>query len=133
MNPNSHIVKIDRDLEASENRKLLGSDGRLVLCGYSSGGHVAALYGAEHSEDFEAVVLVSGIYDLRTDGWQGLKSWLCKPLELVYADILGLETKEERALASPVAVLGSKEQKGLESSCVWWLLNAKKEITGRGR
>ena len=117
--------------EAEENQKLLGSDGRLVLCGYSSGGHVASLYGAEHCAEgaskFCAVVLVSGIYDLRTEGWQGLKGWLRPLFELVYRDVLGLESSAQRAEASTAAVLASKRQKALEKSCVWWVLNAKKE------
>eukprot|EP00438_Fugacium_kawagutii_P013053 Skav235120 [mRNA] locus=scaffold3581:228285:236713:- [translate_table: standard] len=76
---------------AEKNRELLGSDGRLVLCGYSSGGHVASLYGLEQcavptgKRRFEAVVLVSGIYDLRTN-WKGFKGVLSPVLNLLYGD-----------------------------------------------
>ncbi|CAE7427839.1 SDR1 [Symbiodinium sp. CCMP2592] len=75
---------------AEENAKALKSDGRLVLCGYSSGGHVAALYGLEHCAAakkgrgrFEAVVLVSGIYDLRTN-WKDARRFLAPVMNLIF-------------------------------------------------
>ncbi|CAK9098748.1 unnamed protein product [Durusdinium trenchii] len=122
---------------AEENQSLLGSDGRLVLCGYSSGGHVASLYGLEQcavpkngKRRFEAVVLVSGIYDLRTDSWQGVKRFLAPIHNMLYGDILAADSDEKRANASPVAILQKKGQAELDAACTWWVLNAKKELMG---
>eukprot|EP00434_Breviolum_minutum_P038763 symbB.v1.2.034397.t3/scaffold4431.1/size39743/2 len=122
---------------AEKNQALLGNDGRLVLCGYSSGGHVASLYGLEHcavpksgKRRFEAVVLVSGIYDLRTDGWKGIKRFLAPVNNMIYGDIIAADSDEKRAKASPAAVVQAKEQKDLDPDCTWWVLNAKKELMG---
>ncbi|CAE7034394.1 unnamed protein product [Symbiodinium microadriaticum] len=121
---------------AEENTKALKSDGRLVLCGYSSGGHVAALYGLENCAAakngpgrFEAVVLVSGIYDLRTN-WADARRFLAPVMNLIYKDILGADTEAKRAAASPAAVVQSSQQKALDGDCTWWILNARKELLG---
>lgn len=115
-----------------ENKAKLGSDGRIVLCGYSSGGHCASLYGlSKQAPKFDAVVLISGIYSLQTDHWSGGRR-LLKPIfdRLVYGDILGCRTTEERKLASPDALvkqrLKGKELKGQE----WYILSAKYELMG---
>ncbi|CAE7765626.1 unnamed protein product [Symbiodinium sp. CCMP2456] len=123
---------------AEENASALKSDGRLVLCGYSSGGHVAALYGLETcvaAKDgrarsrFEAVVLVSGIYDLRTK-WEDMRRFLAPAMNLIFKDILGADTEARRAAASPAAVVQSPQQKALDSNCTWWILNARTELLG---
>eukprot|EP00931_Biecheleriopsis_adriatica_P100394 TRINITY_DN75719_c0_g1_i1.p1 TRINITY_DN75719_c0_g1~~TRINITY_DN75719_c0_g1_i1.p1 ORF type:complete len:407 (-),score=84.74 TRINITY_DN75719_c0_g1_i1:71-1291(-) len=147
---------------ADEHCDLLGSNGRLVLCGYSSGAHVAALYGLradgepaggsskkrsrleggsaanssgaesignnrERSDRrFEAVVLISGIYDLRTCSWSGLKRCIAPAHNLLYGDIIAASSDELREAASPVAVAQSKQL----SDCPWWVLSAKKELMG---
>ena len=118
---------------SEENASVLKSDGRLVLCGYSSGGHVAALYGLETcaaaTGRFEAVVLVSGIYDLRTK-WEDARRFLAPVMNLIFKDILGADTDAKRAAASPAAVVQSSQQKALDSNCTWWILNARKELLG---
>eukprot|EP00439_Symbiodinium_sp_Y106_P077727 s896_g16.t1 len=121
---------------AEENTKALKSDGRLVLCGYSSGGHVAALYGLEHCAAakkgrgrFEAVVLVSGIYDLRTN-WEDARRFLAPVMNLIFKDILGADSEAKRAAVSPAAVVQSSQQKALDGDCTWWILNARKELLG---
>ncbi|CAE8584603.1 unnamed protein product, partial [Polarella glacialis] len=118
---------------AEKHEKLLGSDGRLVLCGYSSGGHVAALHALTSSSSkkrrFTSVVLISGIYDLRTQGWDGFKEWLVPLFNLLYRDILGCKSEELRAASSPVAVAQSPKLE-LDTDCTWWVLSAQKELMG---
>lgn len=122
---------------AEKHQALLGNDGRLVLCGYSSGGHVASLYGLEQcvvptngKRRFEAVVLVSGIYDLRTASWEGVKRFLAPIHNMLYGDIIAADSDAKRAQVSPAAVLQTKQQKDLDPDCAWWVLNAKKELMG---
>lgn len=124
---------------AVENQKLLRNDGRLVLCGYSSGGHVAALHGLKKCTSqlpaggrgsFEAVVLISGIYDLRTSSWLGLKRYLAPIFNLMYSEILGLTNDDARAVTSPVAVAQDAKQPRLDGRCHWHILCAKKELMG---
>ncbi|CAE7566470.1 unnamed protein product [Symbiodinium natans] len=121
---------------AEEHPKTLGSDGRLVLCGYSSGGHVAALYGLEHCvapkngrRRFEAVILVSGIYDLRTQ-WEDARRFLAPVMNLLFKDIIGADTDAKRAASSPAALVQSSQQKALDPDCHWWILNARTELLG---
>mmetsp|Transcript_28557 Transcript_28557/g.51717 ORF Transcript_28557/g.51717 Transcript_28557/m.51717 type:complete len:378 (+) Transcript_28557:134-1267(+) len=121
---------------ARKNWRDLG-DRRLVLCGYSSGAHVAALYGIaaceEHRgkvEPFEAVLLISGIYDLRTASWTGWKRLLAAIHNLLYGDIIGANSDTLREAASPVAVAHSTRATTLRKDCPWWVLSATKELMG---
>lgn len=107
-----------------ENQALLGSDGRLVLCGYSSGGHCAALFGlSPESPRFEAVVLISGIYSLRTDVWSGMRRWLAPAFNMLFQDILGVCTPEEREVQSPEAA-ARRSLNGQD----WYVLSARMEL-----
>lgn len=112
----------------NENRSLLGHDGRQVLCGYSSGGHVAALHAlSASSAQFEAVIMISGIYDLRIDSWTGGRR-LLKPLfGALYSDILQVATPEAREVASPAAVATMSSSR---VQPVWYFLSARMELMG---
>lgn len=113
---------------AQQNQSSLGSDGRLVLCGYSSGGHVASLYGlSEGAPEFSAVVLVSGIYSLQTDTWTGCRRCLAPIFNLMFKDILGVDSPEARENASPVAFAARSKKK---QTCDWYLLTARMELMG---
>ncbi|CAK0871248.1 unnamed protein product, partial [Prorocentrum cordatum] len=118
-------------------RELLGSDGRLVLCGYSSGGHVAALLalaqceaGRKGGPRFDAVVLISGLYDLRTETLKGPARVVAPALNFVYRGILGLAGERERHEASPAALVRSGQQGRLDAGCPWWVLSARRELLG---
>jgi len=109
-----------------ENKELLGSDGRLVLAGYSSGGHCAALFGvAEKAPKFEAVVLISGIYSVMTDAWVGGRRLLAPLFNIIYGDILGCRTSEARRELSP-EVRVERKMNGQD----WYVLTAKYELMG---
>jgi len=111
---------------AQGNQKLLNSDGRLVLCGYSSGGHCASMYAlSSKAPRFEAVVLISGIYGLRTDTWSGFRRLLAPVFNMLYADCLGVHTPEERESSSP-EVLAKSELNGQD----WYVLTAQMELMG---
>lgn len=108
----------------------LGSDGRMVLCGYSSGGHVAAMYGlSKEAPQFDAVVLISGIFDLRTDSWTGLKSWLAPVFNTLYRDILCIADEEGRMATSPLVIAEAKSGRDLKG-VDWYVLNARMELMG---
>lgn len=110
---------------AQKNTDLLGSDGRLVLCGYSSGGHCAALHAfSADSPGYESVVLISGIYDLRTQAWTGLRRYLAPVFNLMYQDAFGVCDESARAAASPAAVVPHMMQGE------WYVLKAKMELLG---
>merc|ERR1719195_1521921 len=113
---------------ADKNRSLLGHDGRQVLCGYSSGGHVAALYAlSAQSPQFEAVIMISGIYDLRTDTWTGGRRLLAPVFGALYNDILQVATPEAREAASPAAVAATPKGK---VQPLWYFLSARMELMG---
>lgn len=113
-------------VQEKENQDKLGSDGRLVLCGYSSGGHCAALYGlSPQAPKFEAVVLISAVLNLQTDLWEGSRRWLKPLFDTIYGDILGCRTPDERRLASPEAMV-EKKVGGQD----WYVLSAKTELLG---
>lgn len=108
------------------NKELLESSGRLVLCGYSSGGHCASLYGGSpEAPQFDAVVLISGIYGLRTHAWAGARRLLAPVFDMLFADILGLQTPEERDRNSP-DVMVKRDLKGQD----WYVLSAQMELMG---
>lgn len=109
-----------------EKSKFLASNGDLVLCGYSSGGHCASLFGVStEAPNFEAVVLISGIYGLQTDRWSGFRCLLAPLFNTIFEDILGLTTPEAREQHSPEAVV----KRDLQGQS-WYVLSAKKELMG---
>lgn len=108
------------------NQELLSSSGKLVLCGYSSGGHCAALFGGSCAAPaFEAVVLISGSYGIRTHTWSGVRRLFAPLFNLMYDDILGLKTDAARDSESPDIMI-RREVKGQD----WYLLSAKSELMG---
>jgi acetyl esterase/lipase len=110
---------------AKENKDLLRSNGELVLCGYSSGGHCASLHAFQkESPCYSHVVLISGIYDLRTAAWTGMRRYLAPLYNMVYSDIYGVTDEAARAAASPVALVPHK------ISGDWYVLSAKAELMG---
>lgn len=112
---------------AEKSKELMGSSGKLVLCGYSSGGHCAALYGVSpkvsKSEAFEAVVLISGIYGIRSHTWQGWRRLVAPVFNVLYGDILGAWTPEERDALSPECMV-----KRDLSNQDWYVLSAEMEL-----
>jgi len=111
---------------AKSNQELLRSDGRLVLCGYSSGGQCASLFALSPTAPrFHAVVLISGIYGLQTDEWTGIRRWLAPCFNLLYKDILGVSDKEARRLQSPEVMVQMSHE-----GQAWYVLSAKREIMG---
>mmetsp|Transcript_96122 Transcript_96122/g.276828 ORF Transcript_96122/g.276828 Transcript_96122/m.276828 type:complete len:300 (-) Transcript_96122:126-1025(-) len=119
---------------AQRNQGLLGSDGRLVLCGYSSGGHCAALYGiTPGAPRFEAVVLISGIYGLRTHAWTGARKLLLAPLcDMLYRDLLGASSDADRDRLSPAFLCERMALPGKATlpAQTWYVLSAKRELMG---
>lgn len=110
---------------AENHQEILRSDGRLVLCGYSSGAHCAALYGlSEGAPDFSNVVLVSGVYNLRTEAWSGSQRALTPLWHLVLKDALGVVSATERHMLAPT----SPTQKQLKGE--WYVLSARSELMG---
>jgi len=113
---------------AQQHQELLCSDGRIVLCGYSSGGHGAALYAltGRAPPDLAAVVLISGIYSVCTHAWTGAKRLLLAPLfDIFYEDALGVGSEPEaREAASPVEMV-KRDLRG-----DWYVLNSKTELLG---
>lgn len=122
-----HQKEIDAAvLWAQQHQELLCSNGKLILCGYSSGGHCASLYaGTCAAPPFDSVVLISGIYGLRTHTWSGFRSLLAPVFDRVFSDILGVQTNEERDSQSPDAMI-RREFNGQD----WYILSAKKELMG---
>eukprot|EP00927_Polykrikos_kofoidii_P046834 TRINITY_DN40961_c0_g1_i1.p1 TRINITY_DN40961_c0_g1~~TRINITY_DN40961_c0_g1_i1.p1 ORF type:complete len:375 (+),score=47.01 TRINITY_DN40961_c0_g1_i1:69-1127(+) len=114
---------------ASSRHNELGSDGRLVMCGYSSGGHCASLFALSPSAPrFEAVVLISGIYGLQTDAWEGvIRRGLAPVFNRLFADILGVRTAEARSKASPEAVVSASK---IGKGHTWYVLSARMELMG---
>jgi len=111
---------------AQGNQKFLRSDGRLVLCGYSSGGHCASLHVlSEESPRYESVVLVSGLYNLRTESWTGFRRFLAPVFNMIYKDAFGVADEAERSMASGEARLSGKKLEG-----DWYVLSAKMELLG---
>jgi len=112
----------------NKNYSLLGHDGRQVLCGYSSGGHVAALHAlSAGSTQFEAIIMISGIYDLRIDTWTGSRRLLVPLFSALYYDILQIATPEAREAASPAAVAAMPVSK---VQPLWYFLSARMELMG---
>lgn len=110
----------------TKNQVLLGSDDRLILCGYSSGANCAALYGlSDAAPRFEAVVLISGLYNVRTHTWTGCRRFLAPVFNLIFGDILNLRSDEDRDAASPDFMV----RKNLEGQD-WYILTAKMELMG---
>mmetsp|Transcript_49730 Transcript_49730/g.144286 ORF Transcript_49730/g.144286 Transcript_49730/m.144286 type:complete len:345 (-) Transcript_49730:108-1142(-) len=111
---------------AKAKQQILRSDGRLVLCGYSSGGQCAALYALSPAAPrFHAVVLISGIYSLQTQAWTGWRRLLTPIFNALYGDILGVTTDESRRLQSPEVMVEQSVQ-GQD----WYVLTAKMELMG---
>merc|ERR1712217_86302 len=109
-----------------KHQELLGSDGRLICCGYSSGGHCASLYAlSAGAPRFEAVILISGIYSLRTHVWTGGRTLLRPIFNMVYKDILGVSTAESQDKNSPEIQVKQPLQ-----TQNWYVLTAKKELMG---
>jgi len=125
----NYFTEIAAAVEWTQSKQeFLGSDGRLVLCGYSSGGHCASLYAAcwDKVPKFEAVVLISGIYNVHTDAWTGWIRNLLKPVfNVVYGDILGCRTPDTRQQASTDQMLRNKVE-GQD----WYVLTARTELMG---
>jgi len=110
---------------AQSNQEMMGSNGKLVLCGYSSGAHCAALYRLSADVPaFTAVVLISGIYSLRTHAWTGKRRIFAPIFNMIYLDILGCGTDEERDAASPEVLVKNKMQGD------WYVLSARNELLG---
>eukprot|EP00929_Paragymnodinium_shiwhaense_P069685 TRINITY_DN35149_c0_g1_i1.p1 TRINITY_DN35149_c0_g1~~TRINITY_DN35149_c0_g1_i1.p1 ORF type:complete len:378 (-),score=71.72 TRINITY_DN35149_c0_g1_i1:449-1486(-) len=110
---------------AKENQHSLGSSDGRVLCGYSSGGHGAALYAhSDAGQQFEKVVLISGVYNLETDAFAGLRRFCAPGLNVLFNDVLGVSTKEERSQMS--ADISRRKYNGQP----WYILTAKMELMG---
>merc|ERR1712216_574641 len=107
----------------AHHKELLGSDGRLVLCGYSSGGHCASLHAlSKDAPKYEAVVLISGLFSLRTDTWTGGKLLLKPVFNLLFGDAYGATDDALRKAASPTCAV-PRQLKG-----DWYVLTAKMEL-----
>ncbi|CAK0871247.1 unnamed protein product, partial [Prorocentrum cordatum] len=79
---------------------------------------------------FDAVVLISGLYDLRTETLKGPARVVAPALNFVYRGILGLAGERERHEASPAALVRSGQQGRLDAGCPWWVLSARRELLG---
>mmetsp|Transcript_111859 Transcript_111859/g.176665 ORF Transcript_111859/g.176665 Transcript_111859/m.176665 type:complete len:347 (-) Transcript_111859:27-1067(-) len=107
-----------------KNTDRLCSDGRIVLCGYSSGGHGASLHAFDAaSPRYESVILVSGLYDLRTS-WTDYRRFFAPVFNMLYQDCYGASDADARLKASPEAVVPKKVEGD------WYVLSARCELMG---
>ena len=113
---------------AQSHQELLRGNGCMVLCGYSSGGHCASLYATSpNSPCFDAVVLISSCcFDMQTDRWKGIKVLFAPVFNLIFAEILGVNSSQSRKSASPAFTVSEGDHHN-ES---WYILSASSELMG---
>mmetsp|Transcript_89147 Transcript_89147/g.186285 ORF Transcript_89147/g.186285 Transcript_89147/m.186285 type:complete len:344 (+) Transcript_89147:79-1110(+) len=120
-----HQREIAAAVEWAKQRKdLLRSNDDIVLCGYSSGGHCASLFaGSKSAPKLKAVLLVSGLYGLRTHAWTGARKLLAPLFNLLFLDILGVGSNDERDIQSPDYMI-QRDMDGQD----WYVLSAQMEL-----
>eukprot|EP00928_Gymnodinium_smaydae_P041124 TRINITY_DN27836_c0_g1_i1.p1 TRINITY_DN27836_c0_g1~~TRINITY_DN27836_c0_g1_i1.p1 ORF type:complete len:354 (+),score=23.23 TRINITY_DN27836_c0_g1_i1:114-1175(+) len=125
--PRSHQNEIHATVAwVRENEECLEGDGRVILCGYSSGGQCAALYAlSPRAPKFDAVVLISGVYSLDTDSWTGARRMLAPMFNGLFKETLGVDTPDQRLQQSPELMV-----KEVHKGQPWYVLSAKMELMG---
>eukprot|EP00927_Polykrikos_kofoidii_P044781 TRINITY_DN38660_c0_g1_i1.p1 TRINITY_DN38660_c0_g1~~TRINITY_DN38660_c0_g1_i1.p1 ORF type:complete len:338 (+),score=41.82 TRINITY_DN38660_c0_g1_i1:64-1077(+) len=123
--PRNHLHDVEGAVQwAKKNPAKLGSNGNLVLCGYSSGAQCAAQFALAGAHNFESVVLISGIYNLHTDAWKGFSAALAPLVNLALSDILNASAEDRLTLSPEWNVQGRLEGQH------WLVLNAQNELMG---
>jgi len=88
------------------------------------------LYGlSKKAPKFVATVMISGIYDIHTDRWTGVRKLFAPVFNLLYSDILGVNAYFSREEASPVAAAAALPAGSMKGND-WYVLNARMELMG---